>query len=374
MKKSIYLIAASALALTACTSEEVVFEGSQSNAIGFENVVDKQSRSTATEVTGSDLKHFSVFGYYTNPNTPTQAILVFNDELVTKGEKEGQTVWNYTNTRYWVPGANYCFYAYSCGDIKLDSKFGHFAMDVTKSMQDQRVLKIEDYVCDETHQHDLIYASKEGVSAQTDPQDPNTVIGGTDVAFKFDHLLAKIDTRFRSKFAPEYTVEIKNVTASNIRNVGNYDPKNNGWNQTPVRVPMKVGENKTEQPYVVLHDGNPIIAQKGGVIKDVAGNETTVDALEPTSDFAFVLPYAYTGAEVKLSFEMTLKKDGVTVLSRVLSGSWTPTWQQGHWYTYTIDITGDATNLSPIMFTTEIDPITGWSSGETPSDITFSAN
>lgn len=370
MKKSIYLIAAYAFALTACTSEDVLVEGKQSNVIGFENVVDKQSRSTATEVTSSELNHFSVFGYYTNPNTPTQAILVFNDELVTKGKKDGQTVWNYDNTRYWVPGANYCFYAYSCGDIKLNSKFGHFAMDVTKSMQNDRVLKIEDYVCDETHQHDLLYASKEGVSATTAENDPNTVIGGTDVAFKFDHLLAKIDTKFRSKFAPEYTVEIKNVTASNIRNVGSYDPKNNGWNQTPERKTMADGKD----PYVVLHEGSPIVAQNGGDIKDINGNVTTVTELTPTSDFAFVLPYAYTSSEVKLSFEMTLKKDGVTVLSRVLSGSWTPTWVQGHWYTYTIDITGDATNLSPIMFTTETDPISGWTTGETPSDITFSAN
>lgn len=373
MKKSIYLIAAGALALTACTSEDVLDEGKQSNVIGFENVVDKQSRSTATEVTSSGLNHFSVFGYYTNPNTPTQAILVFNDELVTKGVKNDQIVWNYANTRYWVPGATYCFYAYSCGDIKLDSKFGHFVMDVTKSMQDQRVLKIVDYVCDETHQHDLLYAYKEGVKPETDNTGMN-VVGGTDVAFKFDHLLAKIDTKFRSKFAPEYTVEIKNVTASNIRNVGSYDPKNNGWNQTPKRELIASGEHKGKNPFVILHDENAIIARKGGVIKDVDGTETPVTELTPTSDFAFVLPYAYTGAEVTLSFEMTLKKDGETVLSRVLSGSWTPTWQQGHWYTYTIDITGDATNLTPIMFTTEIDPISGWSSGETPSDITFSAN
>lgn len=368
MKKSIYLIAASALALTACTSEEVVIEGSQSNVIGFENVVDKQSRSTATEVTASGLKHFSVFGYYTNPTTPTQAILVFNDELVTKGEKSGQTVWNYDNTRYWVPGANYCFYAYSCGDIKLDSNFGHFSMDVTKSQQNDRVLKIIDYVCDETHQHDLLYASKEGIQPETD-ETGQKIVSGTDVAFKFDHILTKIDTKFKSSFAPEYTVEIKNVTASNIRNVGSYDPKNNGWNNTPDRVKID-----GKDPYVVLHEGNPIIAQKGGVIKDVAGIETPVTELTPTSDFSFVLPYAYTQGDVKLSFEMTLKKDGVTVLSRVLSGSWSPTWQPGHWYTYTIDITGDATNLTPIMFTTETDPISGWSSGETPSDIIFSAN
>ncbi|MDE7381410.1 MAG: fimbrillin family protein [Muribaculaceae bacterium] len=369
MKKSIYLIAVSALALSACTSEEVIFEGKQSNVIGFQNVVDKQSRSTATEVTASNLNHFSVFGYYTNPNVSTQAILVFNNELVTKGDKNGQTVWNYDNTRYWVPNATYCFYAYSCGDIKLNSQFGHFTMDVTKSLANDRVLKIEDYVCDETHQHDLLYAAKEGVKPETD-ETGQKVVSGTDVAFKFDHLLAKIDTKFRSSFAPEYTVEIKNITASNIRNVGSYDPKNNGWNNTPKRVAMEDGKD----PYVVLHEGTPIVAQKGGVVTDVAGNSTTITELTPTSDFAFVLPYAYTGGDVKLSFEMTLKKDGEVILSRVLSGSWSPTWQPGHWYTYTIDITGDATNLTPIMFTTETDPISGWSTGETPSDITFSAN
>lgn len=371
MKRKFFYFAASALALTACTSEEVLDESRsvQSNAIGFENVVSKQSRAgefDGVDITAANLKHFCVFGYYTNPTTPTQAVLVFNNELVSKAQNsQGQNVWNYDNTRYWVPGANYCFYAYSCGDVKLNSDFGKFSMDTNQAYANDRVLKINNYVCDVTHQHDLLFASRENVKPETD--ETEKIVSGTDVAFKFEHILSKIDTKFSSDFAPEYTVEIKNVKASNIRNIGNYDPKKDWQGQER----KKIG---SDDPYVMVQGESPLIAQKGGTITAVDGTVTTIEKKEPTSNFAFVIPHTYTGAEVTLSFEITIKKDGVVVLSRVLSGSWKPTWLTGHWYTYTIQITGDAANLTPIMFTTDTDPINGWTSGETPSDITFSAN
>ncbi|MDE7378439.1 MAG: fimbrillin family protein [Paraprevotella sp.] len=372
MKKSLFYFAVSALALSACTSEEVLDESSsvQRNAIGFQNVVSKQSRAgefDGVDITAANLKHFSVFGYYTNPNTPTQAVLVFNNELVSKGQNEqGQTTWNYDNTRYWVPGANYCFYAYSCGDVKLNSNFGKFSMDTNQAQANDRVLKINGYVCDVTHQHDLLFASRENVKPETDETGQN-VTAGADVAFKFAHILSKIDTKFSSDFAPEYTVEIKNIMASNIRNVGDYDPKKDWYNQKRQSI-------DGVDPYVMVQGETAIVAQKGGTVTAVDGTTTVIEKKEPTSSFAFVLPHTYTSADVTLSFEIAVKKDDKLILSRVLSGSWKPTWVTGHWYTYTIQITGDAANLTPIMFTTETDPITGWTSGETPSDIVFSAN
>lgn len=369
MKRRFFYLAAGALALAACTSEEVLNEGALSNAIGFENVVGKQSRASydGVDVSAENLMHFCVFGYYTNPNTPTQAVLVFNNELVSKTKNdEGQYTWKYNNTRYWVPNANYYFYAYSCGDVKLNSDFGSFTMDTDAGLVNDRVLKINGYVCDATHQHDLLFASKEEVKPTTDAEGIN-ITGNTNVAFKFDHILSKIDTKFYSEFAPDYTVEITDIKVSNIRNTGDYDPKK-GWQNQQRK---SIG---TQDPYVVIHGSTPLVAQKGGEIEYVNGTKETITALVPTSNFAFVLPHTYTGAEVTLSFEITVKKEGKVILSRILSGSWKPTWVQGNWYTYTIKITGDAANLTPIVFTTETDPITGWTSGETPTDITFSAN
>ena len=371
MKRSLFYLAAGALALSACTSEEVLYEGIQSNAIGFKNVVDKQSRdANAVDITAANLNLFSVFGYYLNPNNTTQGVLVFNNEPVRKTTNaDNQTVWTYDNTRYWVPGATYYFYAYSCGDIKLNSVYGSFEMDVNQNMESERALKINDYVCDATHQHDLLFASK-SITPATD--ESGKVVASTDVAFKFSHILSKIETKFESDFAPEYLVEIKNVRASNIYNVGDYAPGKDWLVQDRKNI-------NGNDPYVIVHGSTPILAQKGGTINHVDGTSETITELVAESESAFVIPHTYTSAEVSLSFEIVVKTKDVNgdyqvILGRTLSGSWKPTWVTGHWYTYTIKITGDAANLTPIMFTTETDPITGWSTGETPSDIQFSAN
>ncbi len=374
MKRSFFYLAVGALALTACTSENLLEEGNQTNSIRFQNVVSKQSRdASAEDLEAKSLLQFNVFGYYLNPNVTTQGVLVFNNVPVKKKTDENNQIkWMYDDIRYWVPNASYYFYAYSCGNIsKLNSDYGTFSMDVNASQESDRVLKIHDYICDASHQHDLLFASATGIRAEAN--DKGDIVSADDVAFKFSHLLSKIETKFTSEFPPQYIVEIKNVRATNIRNIGDYWPGKDWSNQERKNMEGNI------DPYVQIHGTNIITAQKGGTITNVDGTTEKVEAQIAESEAAFVLPYTYSGAEVTLSFEITVKaKDAKgelqTILGRTLSGSWKPTWQTGYWYTYTISITGDATNLKPIMFTTAVDPITGWTEGETPSDITFSAN
>lgn len=69
MKRSIFYFALSALALTACTSEDVKNDDvAKRSAIGFENVANKFSR--VEDLTNVSLSQFNVFGYYTTPDNP----------------------------------------------------------------------------------------------------------------------------------------------------------------------------------------------------------------------------------------------------------------------------------------------------------------
>ncbi|MDE5788271.1 MAG: fimbrillin family protein [Bacteroidaceae bacterium] len=369
MKKSFFYLAAGALALTACTSEEVLDESSiHSNAIGFETVVNKQTR--ATEITNGTFDKFGVFGYYVAKDQATgeyanHGILVFNNESVTR-DGDGSANWSYqSSTRYWVPDAKYYFYAYSCGGVKLNSEYGNFSMDVTKGTAQERAFRITNYICDNTHQHDLLFDKQEEFQSSN-----------STVKFKFDHILTKVDAKFFSDFAPEYEIEISDVKFSNIRNQGDYSSFDENWiNQNRVNPANKDDEKPI--PYVMLLDkekneagveqNKTIIARNGGKLTPEVGSTEgeEITPLTPKTDFAFVLPYTYTedANEVTISFTAIIKKDGEVLLNRNLSGSWKPNWQKGYQYTYNIKIGGSTTGLKAIVFQTDSNAINNWADG-----------
>lgn len=343
-KKHLLILAAGALALTACTSEDVVDDVATSrNLIQFENVVNKLSRAEDLET--KTFKKFNVYGFYTMPGDDYVANKVFSNEAVTKQDNGS---WVYTSEdRYWVPNAKYYFYAYSCGNTsKLDDKFGSFSLnmnndypegtpDEDKLTAKDRCLIITDYICDNDHQHDLVFATNTGT-------DFGGIVGQTTgnktVPFEFNHILSKVKARFSTQFNKDYKVEIKNVTIQNIRNTGDYDPEN-GW----LDVTRKAGT-----PFVVLQ-AEPISVKNE---KDSEGNQVTVDSGE-----AYVIPCKYdqdptAGATVYINFEIEVYFGNSLVLSKILTGTFTPDWTAGYSYTYNVEISGSTTQMDVITFTT----------------------
>lgn len=352
MKKHLLYLVAGALALSACTSEEVYDESIQNNAIGFQNVVSKQSRGDVADITYNSIKQFYVYGYYTMPSYEGNPIQIFDAESVTRPDLTKDD-WNYDHTRYWVPTATYYFYAYSCNNTYLREQFGLFAMNMSGSTPNERALKISEYRCDDKHQHDLVFASKEGVKAE--------MSGNAPVNFKFQHLLTKVDAKFTSKFPAEYDVVISEVRFENICNIGWYNP-NSGWYK------VERDEDATENPKVYL------LSQEDGSITATAGKST------PTTCSAVVLPWTYNDISnnVTIKFKVAVNttipgKDGApdiveNILTRDLSGTWSPDWKMGYKYTYNIAISGSTTKLEAIAFTTITDSdgqaVTDW----TPAD------
>lgn len=346
MKKAIFATLLGVLTLSGCTSSEIDEESVQANAIGFENVVKKPTRGVGDtdirgDLTTQNLDEIYVYGYYTPENNATNYIQVFYEEKVSKSG----SAWTYANTRYWVPDAKYYFYAYSCGDIKLKNEKGTPTLDLVNDPA--RVLRITNYICDDTHQHDLIYAYNEKYVGKKKGE------GNERVVFDFNHILTKISAEFVSEFDKDYDVYISNVRLQNIRNIGAYDPKSNpGYNW--------VGVDRKES--------NAIVS-----LPVSEGSKTVAGGTSVKTGSAYVIPYNYSNGDVQLLFDVVVKKGNEQVLSRHMSGSWSPNWTIGYNYNYRIKVTGTTANLDKIEFSDM--NVNGWAgAGVTDVNITFTVN
>ena len=364
MKRSFFFLAVSALALSACTSEEVLDVGVQKNPIGFENAVLKQSRAgdqaVPGDLTNATFDKFLVYGYYTpkdQTNNPTQ---VFSGEPVTKNP---DGTWSYVNTRFWVPDATYHFFAYSCADVALDNTYGTIGLDLNAAPA-ERQMTISKYHCDQAHNHDLIVAQAKNLVGQAITDDNLTP--NQNVSLKFEHVLTKIDAIFTSEFSGEYDVVIKDVRIVNFRDLGSFTSNNTKW----------TAERSASNVSIQL----PFAGGEGVANAAVPGNSSRPEKKAKTGS-VYVIPYNYEYNDVQLVFSLDLYRGNehtpaTFVMGRNMKGTWGPTWEPGKYYTYNIRLTGTTTNLQPIVFETSKDMnLDNWTSGSsTATDISFSAN
>lgn len=367
MKKVLYPLSLGVILLAGCTSTDVLEHGpdTQTNAIGFENYICKQARaledgSKEGDLTSTNLDKFYVHAYYTPVNQSASPVQVFDGTEISRNLSDPNPVWGYENKRYWVPNTKYYFYAYSCGDIKLSAKYGIASLDLVNDKD--RVLRFTGYICDGYHQHDLIYATNEGIEGKA----PGETAANDKVTFKFSHILTKIKAVFISDFDPSYDVYISNVVVSNFRNKGTYNPKAND--------DYKWGTPERNYDHFPSGHTSEVASVSLSVPKD---NVAVKGAKTVTTGTAYVLPYNYSNGDVYLNFTIEVKEKGkdVTLISRHIQGSWSPNWKLGYSYTYNIKVTGTAANLEEIGFGNM--NVNGWSGDDnttTDVDITFSVN
>lgn len=333
MKKHLFSLALGVLALTACTSEEIVdVSTTQSSAIGFENVVNKASRAIEGDLTNATFDNFLVYGYYIKPSmiTPVQ---IFNGVSVQKSGTGSNVKWSYQGVRYWIPGCTYYFYAYSCGDVALANGNGSPAFslfDGTDTSIDGRALIIKQYLCDSNHQHDLVTAENENVTAKEKDNE--------DVSLSFTHALCKIKAEFVTDFPAGYKVYISNVFVSGFYNRADFNVGTGNWNN--------YSGNEDNPPMVTLAVGeNAYVESKAG------SNVTTAEA--------FVIPKLYetgTSENVKLHFTIKIfSPNDELVNERSIVGTWSPQWTKANIYKYNINITGSTASIEPIVFSAKQD-------------------
>lgn len=336
MKKTLFMLAAASLAMTACTNTEEVEQGfaQTSKQIGFVSHVNKNTR-----VLGNDnFNQFSVFGSYTTKTNLVEPVQIFNGVQVSKtGSK-----WSYSDqyARYWIKDANYTFYAYS----KENRTTGTSRFAGSE-------LTLEDYTVNEENQQDLVFASATGITGADS--------GNSPVAFDFKHILSKIHFNFISKFPAGYKVKVDNVRIKNMRDKGVFTASTNAWSTQRRSV-------ETEDDKTMLTINAPIAADKSNIIEqngEVATNEI------------YVLPYTYTSPNVRIYFELTIINQNNEEVSKSENfGAFKPTWIQGTAYKYNVTLTGAEAGLEKIEFTTAENMNLGdWASGS-DTNLSFGAN
>lgn len=360
MAKRLFLIAVGALALTACTSEDVLDDvATTSNAIQFENSVNKLSR--AEDLTYGNLKQFYVFGFYTPLNNAMHAHKVFHNTPVKKDDQYDSWSYSADSTRYWVPGAKYYFYAYSCGNVSnLNPDYGSFTVDMDDNdpesagmSADKRELVINNYRCDSKHQHDLLFAYYE-----TTGKDGTN----SNVAFEFSHILSKLQAQFSTSFNSEYHVVIKDVQFRNIYNQADF--KNSvGWSDY-----TRVEDDGTPVVYLQDTNGNGYPKDENGQSKKDSEIIVAMDSKEypqqALSNYAYVIPNKYQQSNVVLSFLIDLKYgDDFVIQNKKLTATLMPEWKQGYYYLYKIDINALDLQMNKIDF--QVSTVKGWSSDDT---------
>lgn len=345
MKKFIFPLAISALALVGCTSEEVVNEGLQSNAITFTQVLNKDSRSLSSM---DDFNSFYVYAYYTKGADLNTRFNIFNDTQV---NKDGEGNWSSKLQRYWVPDANYSFYAYSCDNLQIAPDFGGPSLG-----KEDGVFRLNYTVHNVGGvSHDLVMASATGIKGKE--------TGNLPVPFQFKHILSKINLRFINEFPEGYKIEITNVKISQFMNTGSFTASNNS------------SDNVIGSWSNAKYDGG---TTNTFALNTIETNTLSKPQDEVITSECYLIPHHYTESDnpVKIQFQIKVSNTQLTtdqtILSNTLSGSWHPNWRLGTQYTYTVKLSGNEAGMEPISFNVSVDDWNNPGQDNQPEDINIS--
>lgn len=334
MKKTLLILAVCGMTLSACTSEDVLKESPQSNLISFRNVINRDTRA----LDGSNFSLFYVYGYYTRGADLTTRFNIFTDTPVTKSNG----TWSSSINRYWVPDANYSFYAYSCENKHVATEYGGPSLG-----QFDGVFRLN-YTChsENGNSHDLVFASSTDVIGQEEDNDP--------VALQFKHILSKVDLNFVSDFPVGYDIEISNISISQFQNTGTFTANKKSVDDSTLGSWGSVDyDSKSTNSFTLNTLGNSITTNTGDINNPAAPVRTSS---------CYVIPHHYTTADnpVKIQFDIkvtnkTFEGEDKTILSNTLIGTWHPNWRMGTYYTYTIRLSGGAAGMDEIKFGVGID-------------------
>lgn len=336
MKKiSTLLLSAGVLAMTGCTSSEILEEGAPElrGAISFGTTnVSKPSRAAldgGVSVSNDNLSDFYVYGSYTKKQG---SINVFNGVKTTKttNAQTGAIEWKYDGgDRFWVPEAIYTFAAFSCSNFDDSNNAGVPAYAEYKD----GVLGFKDYEC---HNHDLVYAYTDAIEGKE--------TGNQTVNLQFKHILTRLKFSFECKTpSSDYTIELSDVKLSGMINSADFNGGSRKW------------ENHVTNNTQVAVEALSTVGTSN-VVPDNTGvtDENNKKYLEYTP--IFVIPNTYAAKNVvNLTFKMTVKHETETILYRNVVATWVPKWEQGKSMNNIVSINfQSALGLEPIRFSAEV--------------------
>lgn len=247
MKKSYLMIAAAAMAMAACTNDNVltdIQEGNESQkAITFSSFSEKLTKAGASTNLEAYHNTFAVYGTKTS-SADASVQYVFGGKATASGDQNGVTCtytassdaqngtgyWKYDNPRFWDKQATYDFIAYAPAASALKYFYNGAGVEIknggTFKTTESVILKGTNLQATATEAE--IYAGFNNASgdldlmtsalAEQDGTNHNTV----NLVFK--HILAKLNITFQKSYdLNNSVVTINDVKISGLFDKGDYD-------------------------------------------------------------------------------------------------------------------------------------------------------
>ncbi len=197
MKKSVLLMAAAtAIALSSCSSEETKDIAKSSSSITFRSTVGLNSRGA--EVTTDNLKNIWVSAW-------KDADVAFESEKFVKKDGTQEFHCDKDEPYYWEKDKQYTFMAFATGKDDM----GGLTPTINKTS-----IVLNDYTPDKdpSKHMDLLAAQATGDITQN---------GTTGVPLTFEHILSQIQVKVKSE-NQDVKYVIRGVRISNVKGTGNY--------------------------------------------------------------------------------------------------------------------------------------------------------
>ena len=337
MKKSVLLMAAAtAIALSSCSSEETKDVAKSSN-ITFRSTVGLNSRGT--EATTDNLKNIWVSAWADND-------VVFTKEQFAK-KGAGTTFESVGGPWFWEKDKAYTFMAFATGKENMDG--------VTPTISKDNIT-LTDYTPNTNlaDQLDLLVAKAEGTKAQN---------GTAGADLNFDHILSQIQIKVQNTNANLKYV-IKGVRITNVQGTGTYTFK-------PGEAAKHNWQNQNFTTQYILHQGvNITLDENNKAVTDLLVGDNSAMLLPQTITSWDGRPidmngtddyHQANGAYISLLINVQKKNgagDWVQVYPKTdqvdeTKCAWTAVaipavnWENGNKYIYTLNLSKGAGKVDP---------------------------
>lgn len=310
--KKLFTILAVAATLVSCAKEDVVREAAR-EAIGFDNAfVENSTRSVndpsfSSEENGNMFDSFRVYGFVED------APLFKGTEVTGSGFGEDGT-WTYTDTQYWIAGANYDF---------------HAVAPTTDNMTDIAYTAVNGVSFTYTNvsgEEDMLYAFAE---------EEGKVSGNEAVEFDFRHILSKVKFSFENDYnATNATLKVKNVVITNADATAKVNLNNDvvTWTNNGGSVSIAFGDATDPE------DKNYVNANAYTTVYESYNERFLIPSVSRAYNVSFVVDLYISGQLIDVN-----AKDNETGYEHTATITFAP--EAGH--AYDIKATIDATNIDP---------------------------
>lgn len=314
MRKSIYILAATATILASCAQTEKINNDLMNNeqaVIGFASYSEKATRGNTDVNTNLEYYHgtFAVYGTKQNKHDATDIQYVFGGKATAAGVQAGVTCtyqnqadavlgdWKYTDPRIWDKQADYNFIAYAPALAGNNIRYYYDAADAEVGDAGNRFKTSSDYILTGTNLQATATQAEKTKGFNAADTDLDLMISGSEaqdganhdnfVNLAFKHILSKFNvTIAQAESLYNSVVTIKEVTISGLKDKGSYDqadydntanPMVSGWTADT--------ESNTYELTYNQANGQPL--DKGQYV-DHDSDNTTPDVYQAGDPYFFI--------------------------------------------------------------------------------------